>query len=106
MNFQDNTQVATAQVDLTDISSKSLAKYKANFDFIISNPPFHASEEDKKLIFQNAFNLLKEQGTLIFVTENSFEKRFSRYLKDLFTLEEKQTNGTYTVFIYNPKRIK
>ncbi len=102
-NLKDSLNASVIKANLTDINSPKFVERRNKFDYIISNPPFHASEEDKKLIFKNAFNLLAADGKLIFVVEHSFESRFSKHIKALFNLEDKQRNDTYTVFTCSPK---
>jgi len=93
---------------LADITSekalKDLAAKGAN-DYIVCNPPFHLSKQQRESLFRFANALLKPGGELIFVVEQHFADRFYdsaiKYLKLIKQSEHK--NFTVDHFIKDGK---
>lgn len=97
-NLIGNINAEAILEDLTNLENNTFKDLKGGLDLVISNPPFHSNHKTKQSILQNALNLLKPGGHIIFVTENSQAQKFIRASDRLFKLKEIKNDQTYTVF--------
>jgi len=96
-NLSNLSGAKTFKTDLTDKESKDVKSQSEQLDYIISNPPFHVSEQERKNIFMNAKKLLKNGGVLIFVVEKSFADRFRETARQFFSLDDEFEGEKYNV---------
>ncbi|MGC9968685.1 MAG: methyltransferase [Minisyncoccia bacterium] len=92
-NLSGFSQVNVKQVDL----AQNIKRQRGTFDYILSNPPFHVTTEERHRIFKYADSLLKKKGEMIFVVENSFTNRFALTAKSFFDILQEEKNADYSV---------
>lgn len=97
-------QVEALHADLTDSESPRIVSYHESLDYIITNPPFHINDKQRNSFFINAKKLLRNNGEIFFVVENSFSKRCKNIVGKLFLLKEINKCGKYFVFRYKNVR--
>lgn len=85
------------RADLANTHSPALRAKQASFDYIVANPPFHATGKERREIFRNAYELLKPSGKIFFVTEHSFTRRFEETATEFFKVIQKKKNEDYAV---------
>lgn len=98
-NLRAYPNADAVHLDLTKPDT-GFIKTSQRFDYILSNPPFHAKTEEKDSFFLTAHRLLKPRGELWLVIEKSFMPRFRRALSELFVLSEEKKEGEYVVGRY------
>lgn len=94
------TDVIVEAADFADEESHVVKKYRGQIDCIISNPPFHVSENEREGIFKNMKRVLRQGGSLWFVVEESFSARFKDAAGKNFSIlkEFVSPDGKYKVF--------
>ena len=98
INLENYQNVTIVKTDLTQKDSKDIEKNKEKFDYIVSNPPFHATKDERTLIFENAKKLLKTGGEMFFVTEGHFVGRFRKTAMSFFSILEEKNKDLWVVF--------
>lgn len=88
-------------VDFTELYSSVIRVDTETVDYVISNPPFHITEDDRNNIFKNIKRILKKQGEAFIVVENSFSEKFLDTINKYFSLKGKKEIGGYTVYRLN-----
>ena len=98
VNLSQFKNVTVIETDLINSNSVNIDKHIGTFDYVISNPPFHARKEDRESIFNYAKNLLKPGGEIFFVTEGHFVDRFRKTAAELFSIKEEMKKDLWVVF--------
>ena len=76
-SLQLSDRVSTqAAVDLREVSG--------NFDLVLSNPPFHASEHDLIMLFEGVKDRLSKDGQFYFVVEKTFVNKLATLAGSIF----------------------
>lgn len=68
-----------------------------SIDTIISNPPFHVSEQERVAIFQRMKRLLTSGGEMYFVVERSFLSKFEETASRFFNATVVEDDGHYAI---------
>lgn len=89
--------------NVNTIHTANLLELEGEFDLIISNPPFHATDEALTTLFFQAKKKLVNKGSFYFVVENSYVERFIRLARTATKVKpiKVSNNFTYTVFVVN-----
>lgn len=105
---QNNTaslnNVRIEQRDLTDEEAMASGAY--TFDYVITNPPFHATTGDRAALIQSITTALKPSGKLIMVTEKAFTDRFVGSAERALKLETTQKIGEYDISLFSRQAAK
>lgn len=88
----DEVDVTKRQVELTENQAGS-------FDFIISNPPFHVTEEQRLILFENARKLLRKGGYMAFVVEDGFHDAFLNTASRKMNVVKDEKKGQYNIVV-------
>jgi 16S rRNA G1207 methylase RsmC len=104
-NFETDDNVAQClKVDLCLDNNVPLLEFEGKFDFMISNPPFHMTVEERNLFFSNAKLLLKLNGEFFFCVKKGFLSRFRVSAQKCFMILDEMTEENWTVL--RCKRVK
>ncbi len=88
----DEADITKRQVELVENQAES-------FDFIISNPPFHITEEQRLILFENARKLLRKGGYMAFVVEDGFHEAFLNTASRKMNVVKDEKKGQYNIVV-------
>lgn len=103
-NTEGMDQVAVHAADILTKDFYDQPQLRAAYDYVICNPPFHITDQQREQLFAGIKRILKPQGELFFVVERHFAARFgtsaATYLRQISATQ----TGRFTVYRYMSKR--
>lgn len=96
----DNARNLNLSDRVSALAAADLREVSGNFDLILSNPPFHASEQELILLFEGVKDRLGKNGQFHFVVEKTFANKLSTLAGQIFKNVSAETplEGQYVVY--------
>lgn len=80
----DNLKMLKLQKRAEVVATANVRQLSGEFDFVISNPPFHIPQRELEKLFAGARNKTKKRGKMIIAVEDTYREKISTTLEKAF----------------------